>query len=134
MQQKIKIDNYCHNIGYEPYTLKWLQILCSSLQNVKTFTNYFYSGNKDREMFDVFKYRLHLLKTRQYSFKEFEGDVINDLQSALQKLCLCPVSSNDTETFKENIINDKFTLYEFYQLQNEKPKFNFPKLLNWLLA
>lgn len=132
MEQKTKINNYCHNIGYEPYTFKWLQILCSSVQEVKNFTKNFYSGNKDREIFEVFNYRLHLLKSREYSFDQFSLDMEKDIQSALQTLCLCPVSSYETETFKNCIINNEFTLYDFYSLQQEKPKFNFPKLLNWI--
>jgi hypothetical protein len=134
MEHQTKINNYCHNIGYEPYTIKWLKILCSSLEDVKNFTTNFDTGRKDREIFDVFNFRMHKLKSRYYSYKHFRSDIEKDVQSALENLCLCPVSSHDTELFIENVMNNKFTLYEFYSLQEQKPKFNFIKLLNWISA
>lgn len=132
IEQSTKINNYCHNIGYDSYTLKWLQILCSTQQDVKNFTKNFYTGNKEREMFDVFNYRLHLLRSREYSFNQFSLDMQKDIQSALQTLCLCPVSSIDTEIFNKSINNNEFTLKDFYLLQKDKPKYNFIKLLNWI--
>jgi hypothetical protein len=129
---KTNVNRYCQNMGYQIYTINWLEIICETIEDAKHFTRNFYSGSIEKEIHDVFNFRKAKLRNRNYSQEEFLADAKKDLRQALEKLTLSPVKSRDAIYFCEQITMQEFTLEDFYKLQSEKPKLNFFRLFRMI--
>lgn len=132
LEDKTTINRYCMGNGYQPYTAKWLEVICKSEDDVNFFHDFFYSGLVERETFDVFHFRLHQLKHRVYSLETFMIELEKNVQMALENLCLCPITESEDDLFCEKIMENIFTVQDFYNLQQRKPKLNFYRLLRTL--
>lgn len=128
-EHKTFINGFGSKNGYLPFTKKWLEIICKTESDLKFFEKHFYSGKVERETFEMFDYRLYKLKNRLHPFAFFVAETESNMKQALENLCLCPIEDDDVTFFNQNLEHHKFTLYSFYQLQSEKPKLNFIRLL-----
>jgi hypothetical protein len=128
MREKTEVSNYCSNNGYQPYTVKWLEVLCKTTKDVDHFDEHFYSGSIEKETFDIFSYRDYLFQKRDYPVEHFLSDINNNLKNALETLCLCPIKEQDLIRFKQDLSKNIFTLNDFYNLQKQKSKLNFFRL------
>ena len=123
------INGFASNNGYLPFTKKWLEILCKTENDLHFFEENFYSGKIERETFEVFDYRMYKLRNRLYTFALFVAETEANLKHGLENLCLCPIDDSDINFFNQNLEKHKFTLYSLYQMQSEKPKLSFFRLL-----
>jgi hypothetical protein len=132
LEDKTTINRYCMGNGYQPYTAKWLEVLCKSEEDINFFHETFYTGLAEREIFDVFNYRQHLMKKRIYTLDSFMEELEKNVRMALENLCLCPISEMDDDLFCEKVMENIFTVSDFYNHQQSNPKLNFYRLLRSL--